>query len=67
MTVLYPWKNLKPGEGFFVPGLDLVAIRMAGLKSALPYRYKVDATFGIKDGLIGVRFSRPPRAHSPPA
>ena len=58
MALRYPLANLKPGESFFVAGLDLVGIRERGMSAALSYRYKMKATFVIQNGLIGVRFSR---------
>jgi len=58
MAQRYPLAHLKPGESFFVAGLDLVGIRERGLVAALSYRYKMKATFGIQNGLIGVRFLR---------
>lgn len=60
MAIRYPLDNLKPGDSFFVAGLDLVGIRERGMGAALFYRYKMKATFGIQDGLIGVRFRRLP-------
>jgi len=51
---------LNKGEGFFVPGLDVEKIRERGLKAALPFRYRVKATPGIKDGKLGVWFTRLP-------
>ena len=58
MALRYPLANLKPGESFFVAGLDLVGIRERGMLAALSYRYKIKATFVIHNGLIGVRFLR---------
>jgi hypothetical protein len=58
MALRYPLANLKPGESFFVAGLDLAGIRERGLVAALSYRYKMKATFVIQNGLIGVRFLR---------
>jgi len=58
MAQRYPLAHLKPGESFFVAGLDLAGIRERGLVAALSYRYKMKATFGIQNGLIGVRFLR---------
>lgn len=58
MALRYPLANLKPGESFFVAGLDLVGIRERGMSAALSYRYKMKATFVIQNGLIGVRFCR---------
>jgi len=60
MKVIYPLASLKPGEGFFVPGLDLAQVRERGLSAALPYRYKMLVKFGVKDGLMGVYFYRKP-------
>jgi len=59
MTIQYPWAQLKQGSGFFVPGLDLVAIREEGLRLAVGQRLRVKAQFGLKGGLIGVWFYRP--------
>lgn len=58
MVLRYPLANLKPGESFFVAGLDVAGIRERGLTAALPYRYRMKATVGIQNGLIGVRFCR---------
>ena len=60
MVINYPWQTLNKGEGFFVPGLDVEKIRERGLKAALPFRYRVKATPGIKDGKLGVWFIRLP-------
>jgi hypothetical protein len=60
MALRYPLANLKPGEGFFVAGLDLEGIRERGLLAALPYRYKMLTKVGIRNGLIGVYFYRKP-------
>lgn len=58
MALRYPLANLKPGDSFFVVGLDLEGIRERGLIAALSHRYKMKATFGIQNGLMGVRFVR---------
>lgn len=58
MKILYPWTILREREGFFVPGLNVEKIRERGLMSALPFRYPVKATIGIKDGKLGVWFTR---------
>ena len=60
MALRYPLANLKPGEGFFVAGLDLDGIRERGLIAALPYRYKMLTKVGIHQGLMGVYFYRKP-------
>lgn len=61
MKILYPWHKLKPGEGFFVPGLDTSLVKELGLRSAVSHKIRVVATIGIRDGLIGVWFYRKPR------
>lgn len=60
MRVIYPWTHLKPGEGFFVPSLDVWKTREEGLRASIPHRIRVDAVFVIKDGLLGVWFHRKP-------
>ena len=57
-AIRYPWTKLKPGEGFFVPALNLEKARELGLRAAVSVRMKGQAVFGIKDGLIGVWFYR---------
>jgi hypothetical protein len=58
----YNWANLKPGEGVFVPGLDVHKLREMGLRAAiLPgirFHERVHAKIGIRNGLIGVLFYR---------
>lgn len=55
----YPWDKIEKGQGFFVPALDLDAVRLAGLKAAVRYRYTdIAALYCIMDGLIGVLFYR---------
>jgi len=57
----YPWNRLEKGQGFFVPALDLKAVRQAGLLAAVPLRIKdARAQFGIRQGRLGVLFYRLP-------
>jgi hypothetical protein len=57
----YPWNRLEKGQGFFVPALDLEAVRQAGLLAAVPLRIKdARAQFGIRQGRLGVLFYRLP-------
>jgi hypothetical protein len=56
MEILYPWAKLKPGEGFFVPGLDVEKVRELGLRAALPQRIHARAIVGIKNHQLGVWF-----------
>ena len=60
--VKFPWDKINPGQGFFVPCLDVLRIRELGLKAALPYRFKAEATFGIRGGKLGVWFYVRPQA-----
>ena len=57
----YPWAKLEKGQGFFVPALDLEAVRQAGLLAAVPLHIKdARAQFGIRQGRLGVFFYRLP-------
>lgn len=59
MPSYFPWDRLDRGQGFFVPALDLDAMREAGLLAAVPLRLKdARAAYGIKDGQLGVLFYR---------
>ena len=66
LRIHYPWTELAPGEGFFVPCLDTAHIREMGLRAALKLKRKnARAIPGIRDGLIGVWFYFPLGASSP--
>ena len=58
MEIIYPWAKLKPGEGFFVPGLDVEKVREMGLRAALPHRINARAVVGIRKNQLGVWFYR---------
>lgn len=58
MKVIYPLADLKPGEAFFVPGLDVQKVKEGGMSAALQYRYRMKAVVGIKEGRLGVLFVR---------
>jgi hypothetical protein len=64
LIVHYPWTKVERGQGFFVPCLDTEAVREDGLKQAV-FLHLLDAQakVGIRGGLSGVWFYRPP----PPA
>jgi len=65
MPSYFPWDRLDRGQGFFVPALDLDAMREAGLLAAVPLRLKdARAAYGIKDGQLGVLFYRKAPARS---
>jgi len=54
----FNWENLKPGEGIFLPAIDVYKAREMGLRAAILPGVKTYAKVGIKDGLIGVLFFR---------
>jgi hypothetical protein len=56
MKVSFPWEKLKPGQGFFVPALDVERMKEMGLRAAVLHRVKAEAIPGIRDGKIGVWF-----------
>lgn len=56
MKNTYPWKQLKPGQGFFVPCLDTDKVYEEGLKAALAARVKGKAYVGIFANRLGVLF-----------
>ena len=59
----FPWDKVERGQGFFVPALDLDAVRQAGLLAAVPYKLSdAKCRYVIKDGQLGVLFYRAPLA-----
>lgn len=55
----FPWSQVKPGQGFFIPCLDTEAVKIDGLRDALRHRiFNAKAEAVIKDGKIGVWFTR---------
>lgn len=60
--VKYPWEEIKRGQWFFVPALDLEATRELGLRYAVLNRARAKAHAGILNGRIGILFvcSGPP-------
>lgn len=59
LLIQYPWKEVKKGQGFFVPCLDTDAVRQEGLNRALRLRlFDAKAAICIQNGLIGVLFYR---------
>ena len=68
LRINYPWAQLERGQGFFVPCLDLEAVREEGLRKALHYRlFDARAEPCVRDGIIGVMFSRGTLGRYPPA
>jgi hypothetical protein len=58
MKNIYPWKQLKQGQGFFVPCLDTDKVYEEGLKAAVTARVKGKAMAGIVGNRLGVLFWR---------
>lgn len=56
--VKYPWSKTERGQGFFVPCLNVHAIRAEGLRAAMPLRIKAQAEIGTRRGMLGVWFTR---------
>lgn len=60
LRIHYPWTELNPGEGFFIPCLDTALVREMGLREALKLKMlNARAIPGICDELIGVWFFLP--------
>ena len=56
----FPWDKTEPGQGFFVPCLDLEKMRRVGLMAATPHRIRADGVPGIYKGRLGIWFFRKP-------
>ena len=57
----YPWQRLEKGQGFFVPALDLEAVREAGLRAAVQVKVlDAQALPCIRAGQLGLYFYRRP-------
>ena len=56
MKNIYPWKQLKLGQGFFVPCLDTDKVYEEGLKAAVTARVKGKAYVVIFANRLGVLF-----------
>ena len=53
----YPWLDLPPYGGFFIPTLNLVRIRAQGLREGVRVRVVGKGTPCIYKGQIGVMFT----------
>ena len=61
LSIKYPWLQLKKGQGFFVPCLDLVKTQEEGLKAAVNVRvFDAKVKPGILNGQVGLLFYRVP-------
>ena len=63
----YPWADVAPGQGFFVPCLDTQKTRLEGLQAAAALHIKAQARVAICRGRYGVWFFRPPAPTAPSA
>lgn len=62
---LFPWQRVERGQGFFIPCLDVEAVRLKGLNEALSQRlFDARAYVGTRNKLKGVWFYRLPPAQS---
>jgi hypothetical protein len=62
LAVKYPWRQLKPGQGFFVPCLDTAKVCEEGLKAAVTARvFSAKGHVGVVNGQLGVLFVRSKR------
>lgn len=56
--IRFPWERLKVGQSVFVPCIDAEGVRERGLRTAIPYGIKLQATIGLQRGMYGVLFTR---------
>jgi hypothetical protein len=60
--IQFPWTKIEKGQGFFIPCLDIDAVREQGLKKATLCRVlDARAKTGIYQGYAGIMFYRLPR------
>ena len=58
IRIHYPWQKTPLHGGFFVPTLKLDEIKEDGLRAAVFYKLRGKAEFVVKDGRLGVWFTR---------
>ena len=58
IKIHYPWEKTPVKGGFFVPTLQLEVVRLDGIKAAINCRVKAKAEPCVKDGMLGVWFTR---------
>lgn len=54
----FPWSETPKKGGFFVPTLSLEETKLLGLRAAVYHKVRAKAEFGVKDGKLGVLFTR---------
>lgn len=55
----YPWPDVQPGQGFFIPCLDTAKVRREGLRAAAQLQILATAHVALRKGRYGVWFFRP--------
>jgi hypothetical protein len=58
IRIHYPWQKTPIRGGFFVPTLKLDEIKEDGLRAAVFFKLRGKAEFVVKDGRLGVWFTR---------
>jgi len=58
IRIHYPWQKTPLHGGFFVPTLKLDEIKEDGLRAAVFFKLRGKAEFVVKDGRLGVWFTR---------
>ena len=58
IRIHYPWQKTPLRGGFFVPTLRLEETKEDGLRAAVFYKLRGKAEFVVKDGRLGVWFTR---------
>lgn len=56
--IQYPWLKLKPGQSVFIPCLDIDRVIADGVRSARKAGLHIQAVPGVRDGKLGVQFTR---------
>jgi hypothetical protein len=65
LKIHWPWFELEKGQGFFIPCLDIEALRQEGLDKAMEARiFNAQCVACIKNGRIGLWFYRRPPSNS---
>jgi hypothetical protein len=54
----YPWSKIEVGQRVFIPHLDTDKLIAHGIRTARQHGITVEAVPGIRDGKLGVLFTR---------
>lgn len=58
IKVHYPWQRVPVNARFFVPSLNPLETKADGLRAAMHHNMKGTCSIGIKNGKVGVLFTR---------